>query len=93
MEIPFIQDRGLGKSLHGLTIRSTNSESQPAAGFILETIVSSGYNRAGRQSFEIPFPGSWVGLIEVVDIEHQVPFRRGKDTKVSQVGIPHKSTF
>ena len=39
------------------------------------------------QAAQVPFPRTWMRLVEVVQVEDQVSFRRRVETKIAQVAI------
>jgi hypothetical protein len=47
----------------------------------------SGDSNTGCQSFDIPFPWSWEGFIEIVDIKYNMPFRGSKPSKIHEMAI------
>jgi len=42
---------------------------------------------ASGQAFDIPLPGTGKRLVEVVDVEHQLPLRRAEYSEVRQVRV------
>ncbi len=43
---------------------------------------------ARRQALDVPLPRARERLVEVVDVEHQIPLRRGEAAEVRQVRVP-----
>ncbi len=52
------------------------------------SILPTSHNDAGSQAFQVPLPGTWKCLVEVVDIEDEVAFWHGEEAEVAQVRIP-----
>jgi hypothetical protein len=50
-------------------------------------VVTAGDHEAGRQALQVPFPGRWKRLVEVVDVEHDAPLGRCERTEVHQMAI------
>ena len=53
-----------------------------------EAELASRDQEAGRQPLHIPLPRPGQRLVEVVDVEHESPLRRGEDAEVREVGVP-----
>lgn len=49
--------------------------------------MASGGDNTDRQSFDIPFPGTWKGLVEIVDVKYNVSFWSGKPSKIQEMAI------
>lgn len=52
-----------------------------------QLVVACGDGKADRQSLQIPFPGRWQGLIEVVEIKNQVALGRREQAEIQQVCV------
>ncbi|MNZ28203.1 hypothetical protein D3C78_454290 [compost metagenome] len=52
-----------------------------------QAIVTPGDHEAGGQALDVPLPGRGEGLVEVVDVEHQVALGGGEETEVEQVAV------
>ena len=52
-----------------------------------EAAVAGSDLQAGAQSLDVPLPGARQRFVEVVDVEHEVPFRRGEEPEVGQVRV------
>ena len=77
----------LGEPADRLTIRAHPLEHDPPVGSGVEFPASTGDLQAGRKAFDIPFEWSGVGLVEIIDVEDQVTFRRGESPEVGQVSV------
>ncbi len=49
--------------------------------------MAGGDDNAGRQSLDVPLPGSGQRFIEVVDVEENVALRRGEAAEIHQVSV------
>ena len=85
--VPDIQVVHQGKLLHMLTVTLQAPHRSLPALLSSVAILSTSDDHAGCQSFDIPFPGPFEGLIEVVHIEDLPALRGGKDAKVAQMRI------
>ena len=54
---------------------------------LAEASIAPGNGQTGSKPLDVPLPGSGKGLVEVVEVEDQIPLRRSEDTEVAQVGI------
>ena len=52
-----------------------------------EPAVAAGDLEARRQPLDVPLPRARQGLVEVVDVEHQLPLGRGEHPEVRQVRV------
>ena len=52
-----------------------------------EAAVTSGDLEAGRQALHVPLPRPGQGLVEVVDVEHQLALGRAEHAEIGQVGV------
>ncbi|GAB1839392.1 hypothetical protein MyNCGM152_01330 [Achromobacter xylosoxidans] len=48
------------------------------------------HRQAGRQALDVPFPWARGGLVEVVQVEQQLPFGRGEAAEIEQMRIAAK---
>ena len=53
-----------------------------------KAVVARRDQHAHRQALDVPLPRTRQRLVEIVDIEHQPPLRRGEHPEVRQVRIP-----
>ena len=53
-----------------------------------EPAISTGDGQTGREALHIPFPGTGKRLVEVVQIEDQVPFGGAEDPEIAQMCVP-----
>ena len=49
--------------------------------------MSARHPDARDQPTQIPLPAAWVRLVEVVEVDHQIAFRRGVEAKIAEVRI------
>ena len=54
---------------------------------VVEAIAPTGDHGASRQPFQVPLPGTGIGLVEIIDVKGHASLWRGKDAEVGQVGI------
>jgi hypothetical protein len=52
-----------------------------------QAVVPAGDDDAGHQSLHVPLERPRVGLVEVVEVEHQTPIGRGEEAEVRQMGV------
>ena len=52
-----------------------------------ESEVAPDYLEARGEALDVPLPGTGQRLVEVIDVEHQLPFRRTEQSEVRQVGV------
>ncbi len=50
--------------------------------------MARGDDDAGRESLDVPFPGSRQGFVEIVDVEKDIALGRGEAAKIHKVSIP-----
>ena len=51
-------------------------------------VLPPSYPDTGHQPAQIPFPTSWMRLVEVVQVDHQVAFGRGVEPEIAEMRIP-----
>jgi hypothetical protein len=56
----------------------------------LEAVLAARDGDARCQTLHVPFPRSGKGLVEVVEVEQQLPLRRGERAEVGQMRIAAK---
>ena len=49
--------------------------------------MASGDDDAGRESLDVPLPGSGQGFVEIVDVEEDVALRRGEAAEIHKVSV------
>ena len=54
----------------------------------LEPVLPRRHHQAGGEALDVPFERSGQGLVEVAQVERQVPFRRGPQAEVEDVRVP-----
>jgi hypothetical protein len=58
---------------HRPPVAADRGEYDPGAALTADAILTCGYDKARGQPLDVPFPRPRVGLVEVVDVEHQAP--------------------
>src|SRR5208282_1422150 len=72
---------------HFLAIGSNAGGHRGIALRLARAVVSPSHPNAGHQPTQIPLPGTRMSLIEVVQVDDEIPFRRSVETEVAQMGI------
>jgi hypothetical protein len=85
--IPHIEDRHLAELRHALAIRSRAGQRGVSGVGFTEAVVTTGKDEARGQALDVPLPRSGERLIEIVDVEDDPPFRRGKIAEVHQMAV------
>jgi hypothetical protein len=86
--VPDLEGRHLRSAAHGLSVGPDRSRDDVAPVRGAEAQIAPADLEARGQALHIPFPRPWKRLVEVVDVEHQLPLGRRKDAEVRQVGVP-----
>ena len=76
------------KAQHRGAVALGRGQDDLAAGLGGEPVVPSGHGKARGQPLDVPLERAGQGLVEVVDVEDQPPFRRGERAEVGQVRVP-----
>ena len=92
VRIPHVQERLPGEAAHRRPVRLGRRQDDLAAGLAGEPVVPARHRQARRQPLDIPLERARQGLIEVVDVEDQVPLRRGERAEIGQCASPHSCT-
>ena len=72
---------------HRRTVPLGRRQHDLAAGSNGEPVVPSRHGQAGGQPLDVPLERAGQGLVEVVDVEDQLPLRRGERPEIGQVRI------
>ena len=54
---------------------------------LVEATGPPGHHETRRESLEVPLERAMKRLVEIVDVEHEVPLGRGEKPEVGQVGV------
>ncbi len=81
------QQRLISKETHFLAIGGDARCHRVATLPFVGSIVSPGDPDAGRQTPQIPLPGAGMRLVEIVQVDNEIPFRRGVETEVAKMRI------
>ncbi|MNF93408.1 hypothetical protein D3C84_760820 [compost metagenome] len=85
--VPSLQRTLLRALEHRLLIRGDHFAADVFFHGFAVAQVTGGHHETRHQTFDIPLPGAGMGLIEVIDAEQQVAFRRGETAEVHQVTV------
>jgi hypothetical protein len=85
--VPDLHRAHLGESSHPFPVAANATENRLACGRFVETVAATGDEKAGRQPFDIPFPGRRQSFVKIVDVEDDPSFRCGERSKVHQVSV------
>ena len=88
MRIPDSQVGHLGEVAHRLPVAGDRSGDDLPAVLAGEPVAAGRDLHAGGQPLDVPLPRAGRRLIEVVDVEDQLPLRGAEDAEVRQVRIP-----
>jgi hypothetical protein len=76
----------VGAAFFDLTRRRA-AERRVLAGTLRQAVLPAGNPHTGGEPPEVPFPRAGMRLVEIVQVENQVSFRRGVEPEVAQVGV------
>ena len=85
--VPHLQRTHLTEFGHVLAIGADASEHRLAGACFAQPVVARRDYKAGRQTLEVPLPGSRERLVQVVDIEDGPAFGRGENAEVAEMGV------
>ena len=86
-QAPELLQRQRRKPAHRLAIGAATAAGQAFLALSGQPELASGKHQAGEEAAQIPLERTAQGLVEVVEIEEQCPFRRGVVAEVEQMGI------
>ena len=79
---------GLARELaHRLAIGPGRGQHDLTARLVGEGLAAGGDLQAGGEPFDVPLERAGQGLVEVVEVEQQMPFRGGEEPEVTQMRI------
>ena len=85
--VPRFEHRHFGEFRHSLPIRRSGRSNRLIRDGLGKTTVPGCQYQAGSQPLDVPFPWTRKRFVEVVNVEQQCSFGRGKAAKVRQVAI------
>ena len=88
VRIPDPQHGLSGEAAHRGAVPPRRRQGDLAAGLGGEPVVPARHGQARGQPLDVPLERAGQRLVEVVDVEDQVPLRRGERPEVGQVRIP-----
>ena len=77
----------VAKRPHALAVGAHGTDDDRPDLLRLERLAARGDLHAGGQPLDVPFERAGQGLVEVVQVEHQVPFRGRVEAEVAQVRV------
>src|SRR6266700_1144849 len=87
MRVPNFE-RGHSRVLaHVLSVRLSGAPHRMRAMAFSEAGLAHGKDNACRQALDVPFPGRGKRLVEIIDVEDQLPFGSSKTSKICNVAI------
>ena len=87
MRVPDVKEGLLREPSHRGAVALGRRQGELAAGLGGEPVVPAGHDQAGGQPLDIPLERARQGLVEVVDVEYQVPLGRRERAEIRQVGV------
>ncbi len=88
VRVPDLEVLHRSERVHGLAIRAHGLEHDHAPLLLREVELARGDREARRQALEVPLPRARRRLVEVVDVEDELPLRRAEHAEVGEVRIP-----
>ena len=85
--VPDVDRTHLGETIHRSAVSGKGLNRRRRHVSVVELAMSGGDHEAGSQGLHVPFPRSGKGLVEVVEVEDELSFRRSEDSEVAQVGV------
>ena len=85
--VPDVEVPHRGESPHRLAVLADRSEDGAAGLLRGEVAVPPGDLETGCETLEVPFPGPGKGLVEVVDVQHQLAVGGREDPEVREVRV------
>ena len=82
MRIPNVEIGLAREVLHGQSIAFDGREDNLTAFLATEFVVSPCDFQAGGQALDVPFEGTRVGFVEVVEVEHELSLGDAKTPKL-----------
>jgi hypothetical protein len=86
--VPHVEIPHRGQLGHLRAVTGDGIEHHVSPLLVGESAIAPGDGQTGRQPLHVPFPWTGQCFVEVVDVEHQVPLRRGEDAEVAEVSVP-----
>jgi hypothetical protein len=87
--VPDLEVAHRGEITHRLAIGARCAEYRGPDVLRREAALAPRNGEARRESLDVPLPRSGKGLVEVFQVPHEPPVRRGEDAEVREVGIAH----
>ena len=75
----------IGQPPQLLAVGGDTGQRRRAALLLGGSVLAPGDPDAGDQPTQVPLPATRVGLVEIVQVDHQVPLRRGVEPEVAEV--------
>lgn len=92
LRVPDVQRAHPGELPHTQPVRGHARPHRVALLRHGEAVRPSGDREAGREPFDVPFEGAGVRLVEVVDVEDEMPLGEASSRKFSRCASPHSCT-
>ncbi len=88
MGVPDLQGAHVRVAAHLLAVGRAGGPDDAGPDLLGEAVPAPRDGEACRQPFDVPLPRAGQGLVEVVDVEHQMALGGGQQTEVQQMGVP-----
>ena len=85
--IPDVEHVHRHQFAHVLAVAAGAADRGFATGRACQPVGSGGQHERGDEALDVPFPRGRQRLVEVVDVKHQPPFRRGEAAEIEQVRV------
>lgn len=86
--VPDVQLGECGELPHRPPVRPGRRQGGCTGAVVAVAVVTGGHRDAGGEPLDVPFEGSGVGLVEIVEVEEQGAFGRGEHAEVQEVRVP-----
>ena len=81
------EQRQVGEPPQLVTIRGHTGPHRVAAVVFRRPVVAPGDPDTRGQPPQVPLPAAWVGLVEIVEVDHQIPLGRCVEPEVAEVRV------
>ena len=85
--VPDLEGAHRGVRADPAAILATDRPGDVAAGVLGIAVLARRDDDARREPLEVPFPRTAIRLVEVVEVEHETPFRAGIDPEIGEMRV------
>ena len=83
-ELEIVRSRSLA---HRRAVPGGSRHRHLALRVAVHPVLTGGEHEAGREAFQVPFPGTREGFVEVVDIEEECAVGCAEQTEIGEMGV------